>query len=711
MAYSDELEKEVVESQYLAVITPRRNLNNASWGTPSAGQISQSFTLGQIVRIDFDGVVATEASSRANIGVDGVWFYDVDEQILYAQNTYSSDFAVAFYEIYLGTFDAYWYRDPADNLTRVVYYEPLIISSPEIQQNTTDDLFGFLPSFSSAITISNATLLLVEHLYESSFNLAEIKIFHYLNELTDTNIKLVFNGFCKNINYTDSATRIELFDNTVLFEKEFRHPSGKSFYGSSFLSGLDPDFDGRPIRRVFGRIDSLVPVNIDFEADAPSTTNNRTHIVMNPNDDLVSLVVDVVSSPVSTTTRTYVDDVTGFTAGDMIWIDKTTDEYVFLTAVVTTSAPAGYFDHAALVSGAATSGDTVKRGFIGNVYIYRQNFAPLGLKYIQDYTIYTDATNKLSGFDLADNFEANYNGAGQMFENTGTNPTSLTTSDLIYCRAYGPVANSADSIGGSQLGSTSFTYDNSINITYSILKRFLGLPESQIDTAAFQSLFAAARGSATLGFAIPDQRLADYPSFKELLSEIFQSVLIKFFINDDNQYSITVTRPLASVSKTIEDDEILSGQFTYDFDYKDIVSDIFVNYNRREISAKYAETITYDTVSSATSEAASYLHQVSKQKTINTVLSNQNEAQDLADRLSFALGDRRGRIEFSTKNRFFDTQINQNIQISRDRMPGFSYVSETLRDREGAVISSNKNLTRVGIVIDDQKGIESKGTW
>lgn len=709
MTYATLLSEEGVVSQYLVVIKPRRLMDTASWTLVGGTKYTQSFSLGQIVALEDDGAVQTEASSTALS--DGAWYYDVDTATLYIDvgSDPANSNIVSTYELYLGTFDAHWYRNPLDNTTRFVYYDPIITKSPLINNSSTEDLFGFLPTISTSLTVSNTTQFLQEHVYESSFNNAVIEVYHYLDTLTVANTKLITSGFCGNVSHSEGTTSIEVFDNRALFENEFRHVDGMNFFASGTISGLDLDFEGRPVRKVFGVVNKFIPVNIDF-LDPGSTTTNRDWVCMNPHDNLGSVTATVSASPASTTTRTYVDDADGLRVGDTVWLDKATDEYVTITVVNKTGSE--YIEHAALVSGASAAADTVNRSFIGSVTIARTGFAPLVLKFKQDYTEYTDGTNKLAGFTLNDNFESNYTSATEPFNANSGSPV-LEPSDLIFCRVYGNT--NQETLGGPAFGSDSVNTGSlaqAIVIIYSILKNNVSLTEAEIDTTTFTSLQSS--NADEVGFAIPQKIGDDFPKYKDLLSEIFQSLLLKFTIDDSNLYTIMETAPIGSVDKTIKDDEILKNSFRYNFDYKNIISDVIVEYAPVEVSTKNVAlggSLSYSSVTS-TSNLATRLHNVVKQRTFQSLHFTASEAQILADRLKFALGDRRGRINLKTKNRFFDTELNDVITVTRTRLPGFSYDADTERSVSGAVISSTKALREIDVEIDDQKGIEdNSGSW
>lgn len=700
MAYADLLDNEGILSQYLVVLKPRRLADPSSWSLDSGTIYTQAFDFGEIVVLENNGVTLTKAASSA-VG-SNEWFYDTDTETIYLDigGDPSTNDIVCTYEIYLGTFDAHFNRDPLDDSTRVVYYEPLVVKSPLINSSATDSLFGFLPTTSTQIVISNVTQFLQEHVYESSFNRAEIKVYHYLDELKIDNVKLVINALCGNVSSKDKEITITIFDNNDLFDAEFRHVSGESFFGDTAFPNVDPNFTARPIRKVFGVVDGFIPVNIDYEANSPTTSDNRDWICINPETNLGSVSTTVKAAPASSATRTYLTSADGFRVGDSVWIDSSLgagfDEYVIITAVNKTGDH--YIDHAAITN-VAINPDVAKRSFIGNVVIFQEAVASTAL-YGRDYTEYTDGTNKVAGFSFTTTMEANLS------------INTITPNDLVYCRVYGNT--NTNTLGGPAFGSDSAVTGNltqAVVVVWEILRNHVGLTEAQLDTAAFTSLQSSV--SDEIGLSIPSTSGNNFPSFKDLLTTIFQSVLFKIFIDDDNLFSLVQTGPKGAVDKTIEDDEILRDSFEYDFNYRDVRSDIFVEYAGREVNQRnqiVAEQ-SYSTVNSV-STLASRLHKIDKQKTFKSLHFIESEAQTLADRLRYAIGDRNGKITLRTKNRFFDSELNDVIKVSRTRLPGFEFDTDTDREREAVVLSTAKSLDQITIEIDDQKGIEdNSGAW
>lgn len=699
MAYADLLDEEGINSQYLAVLKPRRLSDTTTWSLVSGTIYKQSFDFGNVVAVTDDGTALTEKTTSSLTGSD--FYYDFDNSELYVDvgADPSTHDIVSTYELFFGTFDAHFNRDPLDNTTRVVYWEPLIVKSPLIQNSAEDSLFGFVSTFSSQVVFSNATQYLQEHLYSSSFNRAELSLYHYLDELVTANVKLVSKSLCGNVRATDQQVTIVTRDNYELFDTEFRHVGGQNFFGTTAFPNVDPNFDARPIRAVFGRVDGFIPVNIDYEAISPTTGNNRNWVCINPHDNLGSAATTIKAAPASTDTRWYIEDADGFNIGDSVWLDGSTDNWGIVTAVNKTGDH--YLDISDL-GGAPVipnTGEDVKRSFVGHIKIVQDGvlYEP---QFGRDYTEYTDATNKVAGFTFDASMETNLG------------MSTLKPTDFVHCRVYGQKNQST--LGGSGFGADSDEYGNltqAVVITWELLKTYLGLAESELDTAAFTSLQSSVADQ--IGFAVPRSASQNFPSFRNLLGEILQTGLFKIFIDDDGKFSMVQTGPAGAVDKSIEDDEILAGSFKYRFDYKDIRSDIIVGYDGKEVNAlnQQVSDLSYLNVR-ASSDVATRLHNITKQRTVRSLHLIESEAQTLADRLSYATGDRSGIIEWQTKNRFFDSELSQNIKTSRSRMPGFEFNTNTLRDREAIVLSSSKSLDRIAISLDDQKGIEdNSGSW
>lgn len=686
MSYLTLLDQEGIASQYLAVLRPRRVVT--TFVVYSGSVYSRAFDYGRIVRVWADGDELS-AGTSTSLGANS-FYYDADTETLYVRVGVAIDpntkTMVVAYELYVGTTDAHFHRIPTDSATTEVYFEPMIKQSPSVSVSVSDSLFGFMPVQTASLTLSNATHVFDRHLYDSTFHQAEVFLYHALGPLQVANVRRVFYGTMGDVRATSTDVTVQVYNRLDVFSSEFRHPLDASFYGTTNFPNLDMAFNARPIRMIYGLVEGHIPVNIDYVGDGATSSDNRDFVVLGGQANLGSAQATVAATP-STTTRTYMPTA-GFLVGDSVWLDRAVgvDEYKIVTLV----DPGGlYIEHDALAS-PMTSGDLVKRSFVGNVVIYQNNirYQPL---YGRDYLEASFAGNT-SGFTFANAFETTL----------GMNTLSAT-NDRIQCRVYGKknvVTINGNPVGGNDSLTGNMT--NPISIAVDVIKT-AGVPDSELDETSLTTL--AGTVTSGLGMALPSDGSSQFPIYRNVISSIMQSILGRFFMNFDNKWQIAVVAPITTPDQTIDDTEILRDSFEYSFEHGDLLSDVFVEYAPRETQDSASKTGSGVSTVKATNTLATYLHQVKRQQTFESVLFRQSDAETLAERLSYIFGDRRGVISFSTKNRFFSVNISDNILTSRLRMPGYDFDGITEGTRLASVIETQKGLRSINITLDDLKGV------
>jgi hypothetical protein len=678
MAYSTLVLSEGVSSEFLVVLNPSRKVT--SWTDLGSNQHSNNFTLGYVGSVTIDGVAQTLIASSAVSS--GEYYWDNANQLLYIYSTgTASDFIVVTYELYYSTKGAHFPRIPtsAKSTTNVdVYFDPAVIKSASFKASLTDSLMGYLPSQSSNIIIGNPDHTLENHLYESSFSQKAVQIYHWLGDLETANIKKLLDGRMKNIRYSTDKLTINILDRVDIFNAEYRN-TNNSFYSTSDFAGVDPGFVGRPIRFVYGRADNVRLVNLDQELNAPTTSNNR---IWSVREGAANTYTGVVSAaPASTATRTYLEDTSGIDVGDLAWLDKAADEYVLITAVSRTGSE--YVEHATLSGANAQAADTLKRGTLGNLYV-NQGGTRYPCHYNRDYT--ESVSNNVVIVTLKAGAEASMG------------ISTLDGSEEVDGRIYGEQNDVTK--GGSGFGSDSAQYNSLTNpavILFDLMKQ-VGIAEADIDLTSFDTLSTQISGEE-IGFALPANLDGDFPTYKTLLTDIFRSNLVQLFLNTDGKWEVDYLKVLPTQDVTIDKTEILVNTISYRLDYNDLISDVIISYRYREL---YGSGLTKST----TSNTAKYLHGVSKQKTFKTYLIDGADATTLGTRLADIFGDRRGSIEFTCKNRFFNNYIGDIIQVSLEKHVGFSYTEGTENTRSYEIIDIDKSSNTVKLKCSDNKGIE-----
>lgn len=697
MAYATLIEKEGIDSQYLTILYPKRV---ASGFTLFSGSVySVAFDYGYVSAVTVDGV-ALVAGSSTSLSAGQFYF---ESNVLYVRKSDStspaSNFVVATYQLYYGTKDEHWYRDPLSTVTADVYYEARIEKSPELKSDISDSLFGFQPVQRSNISIINTDHDLERHIYDSSFSKARIRLYHLLRErpsdsLEVANIKLVYDGLMQDVTYDQGTIKIETVSGEDELSLEYRN-ANSSFYNTALFANLDPQHIGSPIRYVYGVVDGFVPVNVDFvESTTATTSDNREWAVIGEQTQLNNVVANV-SGGGHTTTRTNLTSLLGLRVGDHVYMNRAsgTDEYTIVTAIGTT-----YIDHAALVS-PMTNGDTVERSFVGAVTIIQDNiiYRPL---FNRDYTTSGAMSGGVSGITFVNNFEANV-----------SMPNPLTSNDKIFFRVYGRKNNLT--LGGPSFGSNDTETGNITHPAMVILDLFkarLGIAESRINSASFTQLLTDRTDA--LGFAIPESSTGNFSKIKDILVSIIQSSLIKIYIDDDLKWTVKAVDPLGVTTSSIADDEITFDSVSYQFSYKDVYSDFLVEYKKQEASENLLDSGESKSTLTAISTVAKYLHGIERQKSVQSLHFKSADALELVTRMAYLFGDRFGEFVFRAKNRFFVTEIGDVIEVTRTKMPGFAYDADIDRTKKFSISTVNKNRTTITITGFDQKGIEdNSGSW
>jgi hypothetical protein len=402
--------------------------------------------------------------------------------------------------------------------------------------------------------------------------------------------------------------------------------------------------------------------------------------------------------PAATATRTYLSpDARGITVGDTIWFDGPpgVDTYVIVTAVDPLFA---YIDHTTNAPTAA-AGKPALRSFIGNVKIIQDNIIFTAL-YGRDYTETISLAGNTSGFVFTTSMESNLG-----------MPRTLSPNDKVYCKVYGKKNNvfkNAILFGGDDSETKNLTHPTVI--LWNIMKDYIPISEADMNGPAFQDVYNANTTEA-VGFSIPDTNSDSFPTFKDLIIKLLKTQLSKLFLDNEGKWYLGLVEPVISSNKSTDSSEILNGSVSYEFNYDDISSDIVIEYAKREQidEAKSGGGTTKFTV---VSNNAKFLHDVNKQFNYESLHFREFDAEILANRIKFIMGERSGVINFNGKNKFFDSLIGDVIEIMRTKLPGFAFSIDELRTRDFVINQISKSLKSVNIRLDDQKGIEdNSSSW
>lgn len=687
MTYNSEIQKAYSEKDFLAIIRPAVQVTD--WTLESGTVYYHDFGISDefiefVYQITWNDTKLTSVSTTPGVGQ--FWF-DYPNNRIHINNgaVIGSSFICVFFEIFFATKTINTYRIPTDNTTDIVYYAPKI-KNATIPQINNDELLLF-GSYSGSIDLINTDSAF--YVYEgASFRRKEIEIYHIVNGID--NIKLIYRGNIETVTKNDSQVTFSYRQIDFIFNRNFTSFAGannqisKGFFSVAEFPLLDARFEAYTIRAIYGVVDAIIPVNIDYNS-TPTTSNNRKWVVRNLGSQTPSILLTVQVG--STTTRIFCGTNHG------LFVDETpivkvggVDKYCYITAV-----GSNYVDISpALVSPPTAGVDTIRRGTIGNVFIKDQNGTIFRLLSGRDFNEQTfvgvSGDMNVYGFVLANNFEA------------AVGLTLFTPeSHKIFCRCYG-IRGDIAGIDPDYKVITSANY-----IIDSLLTGYLDLPSSIVNSTAIKAL-----SLPSMGFSIPDQLSTTFPTYREILKNLMISSLSQLYFDDDLKLNLREIGPLGASEFTATDTDLID--FSVDYNGDEIVSLVRLAYSFQEAPGG-SDRSSYRRLES-TSDLAKFLHEEINEKEIVTYLLKPAEAQVIADHYAIIFGDWVRSYQFKTKTQFINALIGSVFTIERTRLEGFNFNKTILRDKNVKITSIKKDLASIQFGADPQKNIEDNaGGW
>jgi hypothetical protein len=726
MAFSLDIDKPELRKQALVVITPR--VRATGWTLSSANVYSTPFTKGRVVAVwSFDrqtGVGFTEGAGPTGLafnafGTSGEFYHD--GEVLYVgtpvdPDTNSSNIPLAGYtvefEVHAASSPQFGYSDPLDSGSNKVEWRGAINTIPVPKFGSLDDIFGFQPVNVGTVTLINDGWMYPLQ-YDVSWNKAPIKIYIMIGETIDeafanANIKQVFLGFTSAISESNGIVSVECADYLSILDKAFNTYASLGFsvkYSSVFYPLVQPEavVPGAEwfVRSVFGQVDGVLPVNIDYNATA-STTNNRrwvTHSGQNAlPGDLSHLVDDTAAN---TGTQTYFTTTPNFAVGDHIRLTHSLSFYY--TIVLTVDRSAKFITHVPIPGRVIAAGDTADRFFIGNVYVVDRDGVTFPLYPGRDYFAFTNyGSSQLDGFLLHNNFESvalNY---------VPFDPVR----DKIHCRVYGTndLETYSDATDVLSVSPATGNDARAGALIYRLLTQ-AGIDKALIDKTSFEQFGA---DTHAMGVIAP-RTISDttMPTYKDLIAEILESGLLKVLLLNDATSGIYIGLGAVGPFATSGDYEISDAEYAkaeWQQDYTEIYSEVLAEYQiaNTDVVPEIAKKFHF-----FANAYARYVHNVTQRYSVSLKQMDPDEAEEMATRISILLSDRRMIYTLELPQGFITkAAIGVSLLMNRNRLPGFDFDYNTQNQRTLGVVEVEKNIDTVLVTLDDQKAIQDNaGDW
>lgn len=768
MAYADNILKDSSENQFFVLLKPRKMLlgtltdgNNwtlvsgSGWGIdPSV--YSQSFDFGGIVlecwQLDADDTSfeLTEAASASGLA-DEHFFFNRDTKTLYVRND-STDLNVRVtWALTLSTKEQVAPIDPSDEDSEQVFWTGCVIQAPGSAMSTDLQNFGFVPIDNTNLRVNNDKNLFQKFMHDASFNKAEIICWHQCGRFEEENVEKILTGVVSGrVAWTANEISFDISDKIAQLDSIFTYGGDGSEdrlsltdFGSD-SHALDPSADGQPIRFVYGRVRGYVPVNIDYNSESPTTSNNRKWVVGHGQTvdfwDSYTATIVAVYKPSATIVGVKVAnaDAKFFAIGDRLWVDKTAalDEWTTITDIVLDGVNCILMTGD--LAGASFTG-SVKKSFVQNVFLVDEdNNKWFQLEYGRDYTE-TNFSQNTRGFTLTSSAESNVS-AGTF------DPSNFK----LFCDVLGK--QTMPQIGGVDFDALRNTdyhthlpsgnpYRNCYgaifrvaHVIYDFLKSRYGLSEAEIDTDSFIYLDSVIKNP--VGFAVPQKSNEEFPAFKDVLNTLLTNAFSKAYFDNNGLFVVKPIERITSSSNTISKEEMFSTNIEYDYTNltrireKSLFREFKINLTyRASIGLDDAQTnfilvenvyggagtatppfATDDDGGAAPSgfggSLARFLNEIDKETTIDSYASDGDGVVLNEQHLYFEriYNMRSCKITTRSKTQLIQKNIGDSIEVTRDDLPGFDPGSDNSRFAE--IVRIQKNGSEVQTIFDDQIGIQ-----
>ena len=692
MTYASNL-KNNAEANYLVRL--RLKTNALSWSTSGSFKIA-TFDVGYPVSLSKTTATYTQVASLGAMG-SLKWFYDEANHTLYTwAGDYTSDLhIIVSFDNYLATFDVVHLRDPDNGSSDEIYWEPLVQEVPDFSSSFVDADQGFIQSFTANVVLNNTSHYFDKIVGISTFRGGSIDIWHWLTDDPSSNTSLVFTGITQSVSESSGSVTVGIFDNLAQLDGVYTHKSGSSTFSTSVYPNVEPTYLDTNIRSVYGFLETVRLVNVDYDADSPSRSNNRTYAICKhfgasaTTSDLTTTIVSVDSG-----TQITVASSVGFRVND--YFQKTSIVGSFkITAisgnVITISTSTGSF----------SPGDTIRRRRLSRLFLYhteKKTFLEIFIRYVPS----LNTTTKCLEFTLDAFFEDFSDVSTFISPDTNLDPTK----HIMFGNIYGEfetttLGGSAFSSRSIDVGTTARWYD----LLYSYLRDNVGIAESKIDTAAFSSLKASdtASNEVDLGYSLPYEKNGQFPTHREHIGNIMRSALGRIWVKKNGKITISRVDSMSSSTKTITYEDVVDGSFSYNTDSNDYLSRARVKYAPLDPSEDVYGTDKY--TYRAFSDSRIYLiNDKDVEKEIYSLCLAAADADLLAKRAVYYYGYPKNTISIKVGLDFYDVEPGDVITLVRPQIFGSNFVEGSTNSKDYLVIQTNRSRFQVELLLTDNVG-------
>lgn len=677
-------------------------------------------TYGPVVSLKVNSEAYEEVASLSVLFGDEQYFYDRDEQQIYiwitgdANPESENTWVIPTFYLFYASQDTLWHETPDDDSTPIVEWKGLLSGAPEYRVTVPPLAMGYYPIEPTSLVIINDQSLNYI-LYHGSFHRTDCVVWQLAGALEEENFEMILNGlFGLTIMVDDDTISLQVLDRSIQFDGVV----DLEYLGSS---DVDPKFAGTPLMKLWGvpsvpgNDDLNKPVfelmNIDYDANAPTTSNNRKFaLVYDPDSRYAETVVSgsIIAPGGSKRFRCNTSgQASKFRPGDKVWLDIGADEYFTIDTV---SPGAGDVFFVEAVTAAGGTAGNLRTSFIKKVFLIQNGGeTTYQLTFGRDYTE-TLHTGDKRGVTLTSSAESNV-GAATFDPNTDSLWCNCVGHKIIPTTGALPATNVTDD--------TTYTeaFHHGINVLYDFLKRECDLSEDNIDLDGFETARGIVDWSVFL--PVPFSQLTDAPTRRDVLDVILKSLMMRAFFNSEGKFTIQPYGPAETTAGTILREDIVSTNYVIDYSNMTKLVFVFVwdstSINRIGYSGTKAEWLAgtaqirfltdqqINQVASAVGNAiGNHLHNVNKSGVVEHIVTNDGGDQEFQNRTLDLYNDRHGMMKVVTRRHFMPRSVGEDITVERPQMIGQVYTGADQTNVFEA-IEVSKSQNSVEFQLDDTK--------
>ena len=675
MSFSSIKTDQTSEKYILIKIEPARYIND-DLAIVSGTEYTMTFPF-QLSRVLEQGVELTEVSSSPSAGQ---YSFNTTTKLLTVHLNAvisSTNSVIGFYDLFY-TIEKFRVlgSNPEVPGTDLREWEPKIKSSPRIKQTIKNIIAGQLSISSSSLSIINDNGDFDQYTSNNdSFYNKRVQIWHVLDNIS--NIQKIFEGQITSLSVNRTVATLNIQDNIDRLTSKALMGDDEVYYTNANFTNIQPGKNNTVVRYYFGSVSR-------YDTISETVTNLTDAQRLDPKSMDEAVCTDYFGNIVISNNREW-------TIG-RVGSNGTTDFNFSPSAVDNTDVNFTRLDTTALVTSKIHIGDTFTVTGSGTYhervyYVDRVNFYVYITKnasivstdtintndcpsivitdlqenyyyplYGRDYTASLTTTsggNKLIEINFVSNFEANHAG--------------LSVLDPGVNKVYFKIKP-----------------DNSFQNHATILKELVDKSGMTSNAASFTA--AASAFDVNACFSIPNFDEHNYKPYYKYCQDLLTSTLGYVYLNGDFEIVYKLFSTI-SATETITNIEIILGSYSYEINYKDIITSLIAfnpHYNSSEFVSVSSQTLE--------SNKSRYLHGIINADRFRHVLEN------FTTKITGQVGIRSERdIEytFKTKGINFDSDIGDEFLLIPSSLPGQA------TSRGVKILETLKGNTNTSIVATD----------